>query len=177
MILGQNNFNNNIQNTYYYMIIQKKICHNYLLLFFIFLLFICDTVIFYCTHYYAFYGLSYFLLLQFLHNHHKNTWLTGLFLTLEWGFTMHAPHIALLLFIMYKQLSRACNAYLYTSPSIPIALCITGWAICVGTLKIYTGSWPFALTSNFVAKALSANIVVIIILNMLYYYYGKQGNR
>lgn len=159
------------------MVKQKKDWSNYLLFFCILFLFIIDTASFYCTHYYVFYALSYFLLLQFFYNHHQKTYLTLFFLTLEWTFTTHAPLIALFLYFLYKKLSHMCTLYLYNSPSIPFVLCTIGWASATGILRLYSGHWPFPLSLFFILKAFFINIIGIILLNLLYYYCSKQGNR
>ena len=160
------------------MLKQKKNSHNSAFIFYIIMLFLCDTLTFYTTHYAILYTTSYALLLQLFYSPYSNKrWFILCATIVEFCFTIHAPHLALMLFFFYKKIAAACNTYLYHSPSIPFALCAVGWSIITMTIKIYTSHWPFPHDMAFVIKALCANAVAIFALPMLYSYYGKQGNR
>lgn len=160
----------------YSMIKQKRNWSNILFFLCITTLFLLDTLLFYVTHYYAFYAVSYVLLLQFLFKD-KKIGLLLFFLMLELCFTLQAPHLVFFLFFIFKKISFLCNAYLYTSPSIPFAVCVTGFGLMISTIRLYTGYWPFCMSIESALHAVGTNIACIGVIVMVYCWYGKQGSR
>ncbi len=158
------------------MIKQKRNWSNILFFLCITTLFLLDTLLVYFTQYYALYAVSYVLLLQLLFKR-QQIFLLLFFLMLELCFSLQAPHLVLVLFFIFKKISFLCNAYLYTSPSIPFALCSTGFITMIGMIRLYTGYWPFAMNISSVLQAFGVNIACIMAIVLVYCWYGKQGSR
>ena len=158
------------------MIKQKRNWSNILFFLCITTLFLLDTLLVFFTQYYALYAVSYVLLLQLLFNREK-IFLILFFLILELSFALQAPHLVIVLFFIFKKISFLCNAYLYTSPSIPFALCLTGFITMAAIIRLYTGYWPFAMHISSVLQAFGVNIACIIAIVLVYCWYGKQGSR
>lgn len=159
------------------MLKQKNIWRNIYLFYCLIFIFVIDTFSFYWFHYYILYLMAYFLLLQLFYIPSNKHWITFAFFIFEWTFTTHAPYIPLCLYIFYKKLSFISRKYLYTSPSIPLVLCIFGWITSTISLRIHQGHWPFPSTFSAAICSFFINIIGIIILNMIYCYSSKQGNR
>lgn len=158
------------------MIKQKKNWSNILFFLCITTLFLLDTLLFYFTHYYAFYLITYALLLQFLFKK-KKIILLSFFLMLELCLAIQAPHLVFVLFFIFKKISFLCNAYLYTSPSIPFALCFTAFIIMTAIVRLYTGFWPFPINLEAIIHWAGVNIACIFAIVLVYSWYGRQGNR